>query len=451
MSFNESLIFRQCDIFSNENSSESVDLTQGVPVIEIRESVFVPYVTITLGVVDTGNTSTDSSSGDSVSLLESIKCQGTEKVLFKVEDHCGNVIDLTQDNALRVATVSTAKQDISKETFVLTLVSKEAFDNTLLKNRCKRNYTGKIFDTANTQASGDINIVQTIIRQDLKSTKSIMGDNTINSLQQMGKNRTPFEMITSLQRLGIPDLPGALGKMAGYLFWQTSTGLQFKSLDKLFDTDGKVIKKFIQNNKVEPGGGNPPGFHGKILKSSFNRTTDALAQFTAGAWATTGKYFNIVNGRVTERNVVEPATSNGVIGGTALPKKNSEYENEPTREVAAVENEGMKATQGDDIEKQVKDDTDQPQYEIQNLLEQSLQAYRQKFNFSLSIVIDGDITLHAGDLVHCEFEELSTKATPVRSPTYSGIYMISDLCHYADRSQTYTGLQLVRDSYGVKT
>ena len=141
MSFNESLIFRQCDIFSNENSSESVDLTQGVPVIEIRESVFVPYVTITLGVVDTGNTSTDSSSGDSVSLLESIKCQGTEKVLFKVEDHCGNVIDLTQDNALRVATVTTAKQDISKETFVLTLVSKEAFDNTLLKNRCKRNYT----------------------------------------------------------------------------------------------------------------------------------------------------------------------------------------------------------------------------------------------------------------------------------------------------------------------
>ena len=36
--------------------------------------------------------------------------------------------------------------------------------------------------------------------------------------------------------------------------------------------------------------------------------------------------------------------------------------------------------------------------------------------------------------------------TAKKSSRDSGIYMIADLCHYGDRSQSYTGLRLVRDS-----
>ena len=438
MTVNQSLKFRQCEIFSNDDPSKSVDLSQGVPVIEVRESVFVPYVSITLGVVDTGNTSP--SSDNNVSLLESIKCQGTEKAKFKVEDAQGNTIDLSGNDDLRVAAVSSTKQDSTNQTFVLTLASKEAFDNTLLEKRCRRNYDGKISD-----------VMQTIIRQDLDSNKRITKDATVNDIQQMGKDRTPFEMILSLQRLAIPNIPNATGKMAGYLFWQTTDGFQFRSLDKLFDTGFKTIKRFIQNNLVDENGNPPPGFHGKILRSTFNRHTNALAQMQSGAWATKSGYFDIVDGVWTQRDFVSPIRGNGIIAGRKIQKLNAEYQDKPTRRVRAVQNKGQKVTPGDNVLKQVKDDTDQDQVDLKNILEQALQSYRQKFNFSLSIIINGDLTLHAGDLIHCEFEELSTKRTPTRSPNYSGIYMIADLCHYGDRSQTYTGLHLVRDSYGVKT
>ena len=73
-------------------------------------------------------------------------------------------------------------------------------------------------------------------------------------------------------------------------------------------------------------------------------------------------------------------------------------------------------------------------------------------NISIEIVIAADLSLKAGDLVYCEFEEMTTKKT-VRGSRFrdSGIYMIGDLCHYGDGTKAFTGLNLVRDSYGVKS
>jgi len=44
---------------------------------------------------------------------------------------------------------------------------------------------------------------------------------------------------------------------------------------------------------------------------------------------------------------------------------------------------------------------------------------------------------------------LSSKTTLKESPLDSGIYMILELCHYISPTKTYTGLVLVRDSFGV--
>ena len=81
---------------------------------------------------------------------------------------------------------------------------------------------------------------------------------------------------------------------------------------------------------------------------------------------------------------------------------------------------------------------------------QSLQNYRQKFSISVNIVIDADLSLNAGDLIFCKFPETAQKQTVQGSPKDSGIYMIADLCHYSTPTQAFTGLNLVRDSYGVK-
>ena len=69
----------------------------------------------------------------------------------------------------------------------------------------------------------------------------------------------------------------------------------------------------------------------------------------------------------------------------------------------------------------------------------------------MEIIISADLDLHAGDLVYCGFEKLSNAETIVESDKRdSGIYMIADLCHHGTKTNSFTALHLVRDSYGVK-
>ena len=280
------LQFNKFEIKSNVDS-RTVDLRgSGTPIIEYRESVFMPYVEVTAYIVDTGNTlPADDGTDAGIGLLESGFCQGTETILFNIADQRGNKINLSNDNDLRVSSISDTHQSFKNTTFVLTAVSKEAFDNTLVDNRCNLKYSGPISD-----------IARSIVRANLKSPKwrSMNVDVTSNQYHEWGQNRYPFEMILDLQQLAIPygiqtskgKAPD--GKTAGYLFWQTSNGYQFKSLDKLFDTKDKVIKKYIENSKsgsdLLPVVKDHDVYNGKILWSTMSRNIDALNQFECGAW-----------------------------------------------------------------------------------------------------------------------------------------------------------------------
>ena len=183
----------------------------------------------------------------------------------------GRKVSFTKTAGLRLASVTSAKQSFQAQTYTLTAVSKEAFDNTMFLNRCRMQYSGKISK-----------LVSTIFKNDLKSKNEIDIDPTINEYHEWGNERYPFQMILDLQKLAIPaslqtsDGKSALGKTAGYLFWQTSTGFHFKSLDKLFDIGDKKTKVFVENKKAAsdelplvspPGGGSPVAADGKILYS----------------------------------------------------------------------------------------------------------------------------------------------------------------------------------------
>jgi hypothetical protein len=90
-------------------------------------------------------------------------------------------------------------------------------------------------------------------------------------------------------------------------------------------------------------------------------------------------------------------------------------------------------------------------FDIDDIIRQSSNRYNNLFNVKLSIAIFGDFGLHVGDLVHCDFPEVSSKNNTEISSKKSGLYMIMDLCHYiSPTSPTYTRLNLVRDSIGRK-
>ena len=447
------LQFNKFEIKSNVDS-RTVDLRgSGTPIIEYRESVFMPYVEVTAYIVDTGNTlPADDGTDAGIGLLESGFCQGTETILFNIADQRGNKINLSNNNDLRVSSISDTHQSFKNTTFVLTAVSKEAFDNTLVDNRCNLKYSGPISD-----------IARSIVRANLKSPKwrSMNVDVTSNQYHEWGQNRYPFEMILDLQQLAIPygiqtskgKAPD--GKTAGYLFWQTSNGYQFKSLDKLFDIKDKVIKKYIENSKsgsdLLPVVKDHEVYNGKILWSTMSRNIDALNQFECGAWGSQVQVFNDVTKEYEKVDLSSDGKGNGISAGKHLPQLNSEYKDAITTIERIDQAVGQPVVGFDSVEQQVRQ-TGQLNYDVKHTTQQSHQNYRQKMNTSMEIVIEADLSLHAGDLIFCDFPELSTKKTLRESrDRSSGIYMIADLCHYGDKGNAFTGLHLVRDSYGVKT
>ena len=464
MAIEQSLKFNYFQIKSNI-SEETIDLRAGTPVIEYRESVFSPYVEVTGYLADTGNTVPDKDdSREAVGLLDGEFGEGTEEIIFEIEDQKGKKVSFTKSSGLRLATVTSAKQSFQAQTYTLTAVGKEAFDNTLFLNRCRMQYSGKISK-----------LVNTIFKRDLKSQNEIDIDETINEYHEWGNERYPFQMILDLQKLAIPSLQtsegkSALGKTAGYLFWQTSKGFHFKSLDKLFDTKDKEIKVFIENKKASadelplvspPGGGSPVAADGKILYSFNTRNVDALADFESAGRGTVLEVYN-PNLSPEEQYTFNPLTvdadgegkskGNGITAGRNLPVWNEEYRGSDIIFGVERTRAAFSPVKGQQtVESQVKE-TGELNYDVETTFQQSHQSYRQKMNVFTEVIIESDLSLHAGDLIYCEFEEMTTKQTQTGSKHRdSGIYMIADLCHYGDATRAFTGLNLVRDSYGVKS
>ena len=447
----KSLQFNKFEMKSNVDDT-TVDLRgSGTPIIEYRESIFMPYVEITAYIIDTGNTLPADDGADSgVGLLDAGLAQGTETILFNIEDEFGNKINFTRNDDLRVASVIGNEQGFSSNSFQLKIVSKEAFDNTLLKNRCNNKFSGRISD-----------IARAIIRENLKSPKwqSMNTDETLNDYHAWGEDRTPFEMLLDMQLLAIPNIQTSKGKTArgntaGYLFWQTATGYQFKSLDKLFDLTDKTVPRYIENSKGDES--LPFGYDGKILWSNMSKSVDALAQFESGAWSSEIHVFNDVEKTYQVKTLQSDGKGNGILAGRHLPKINSDYLDDDGKPLPTAKKNVRQAVgqtvQGVDSLKNQVAKFNVPNYNVEDIIDQSNQNYRQKMSTSAEIVIAADFSLNAGDLIYCEFPELSTKVTTIGSRTRkSGIYMIADLCHYGDRGNAFTGLHLVRDSYGVKT
>ena len=83
-------LFNTLEIRSNGDEEQTIDLRSGTPIIEYRESVFMPFVEVTVYMVDTGNTvPANDGTQSQVGLLDAGIAQGTEKVIFKIEDEKG--------------------------------------------------------------------------------------------------------------------------------------------------------------------------------------------------------------------------------------------------------------------------------------------------------------------------------------------------------------------------
>ena len=72
--------------------------------------------------------------------------------------------------------------------------------------------------------------------------------------------------------------------------------------------------------------------------------------------------------------------------------------------------------------------------------------YNQLFSVRTRITIPGDFKLKAGDLVDCTFQDLSN--TKEENLELSGKYIVAKICHRITPNDTFSSLELVKDSMG---
>ena len=210
-----------------------------------------------------------------------------------------------------------------------------------------------------------------------------------------------------------------------------------------------------------PGGGEPVSADGKILYSFNTRNVDALAEFESSNRGTVLEVYNPML-EPADQYTFKPLTvetdgdgkskGNGVTAGRTLPVWNEQYRGKDIIFGVERTRAAFSPVKGQQtIEKQVEE-TPELNYDVEDTFQQAHQNYRQKMNVFTEVIIEADLSLHAGDLIYCEFEEMTTKQTQTGSKHRdSGIYMIADLCHYGDATRAFTGLNLVRDAFGVKS
>ena len=427
------------EIYPNLFKSESVDeknkkkpssLLGGAVELYYYESIFENSVKITTQIVDTGNAlPADDGTGGFVELLDGLKVGGGEKIFLDFEDNQGRKLKFSDDNALYLNQLRNTTNDYSKgKTFTIDASSKEFFDNEL--TRVEERYDGKISES-----------VKKILKKVVKTPKKLDIEDTINNYNFIGTIKKPFWTITWLAKKSVPNNKG---KSAGYLFFETYDGFKYKSLDTLFGQKPK--KKYIYNNTTKV----PNGYDGKIINPPIMSTNIHLQpKLMMGTYNTEHKQFDFYKSKFELKPFDFHKQEKGIkTAGKDFEFVNSEFTSKPSRITYNISDVGGLPV-GVTLSKQLER-SKEVNLERQSITNQANMRYNQLGTIQVQVMLVGDFSLRAGDVIECDFPELSSKPNQESSKKMSGIYMIADVCHRITTRNTLTSINLIRDSYGRK-
>ena len=416
-------------ISSNQNDN-AADLSGGVVEFRYYESVLSNNVTATAVIVDSGYKTDGDKVITSKGILDELPIRGGERTDIVIEDNNDNKLSFKELKGLYVNRVRDADPGTSKDVFFIDFASKEFFANE--QQRVVERYEGKISDHIN----------QIITSIDGKIEKI---DNTSLSYNFIGNDRKPFYTCTWLASKAVPDKD--VGSRAGYLFYQTRDGFNFRSIDSLFEQE--PVKKYIFNNT----GQTPEEYDGNVLDYSIDSDIDLKQNLTVGTYNSRSIYFNPFSMDYYVKQYKSQPDNVGkagkYFGGDLVAK---EFTESPTRLMSHVFDVGtMPNGSGNDQLTQWKQNKTAGNYEAESTMAQSVMRYNQMFTIKTNITIAADFSIKAGDIVKCDFPEVSGDRNKEKNKQTGGIYMVASVCHRVTPRETFTRLALVRDSFGTKT
>ena len=485
-------IINRADVLSNEDPSKKADLRGGLIRLMYYESILQDTVRVTLIYADSGDTI--EKGNKTVSAAEGLPIVGQERVELVFTDNNENEISFTKedDNSLYVNKITPVTDDTTKSLVMLDLVSKEYILNE--KIRLNTRFDGKISD----HVKGILTSMEfdkdgkKVEKKYLDTKKSVENwEETTGTYSFCGNNNKPFYTMNWLSKKAVPDKgnPKALGNSAGYFLWETSDGFNFRSIDWLMNKDENKKKKSIIYNDTPAGHCHvPEGYDIKALAAEKDNRVNVQEKLKMGAYSTRTIMFNpfsclyeVVTPDAYGKGDVPANQDKLTKAGEKLPVLNDEF-NMNKRE--GGDGEGIPASSGkkdekvsdskefsrtqfmlidsgtliangskdpkkwnEGCKKQLEGCQKEQNFEIKEILSQSSMRYNQLFSTKISVTIPGEFSLRAGDSIFFDGPELTGDANKDEiDEKDGGLYIIADLCHYSSSKETYTKINLVRDS-----
>jgi len=418
----------KADVVSNLDTEKTASLTNGIVRLTYFESILQDSIKASLVFSDAGNAI------DGKSVVEGLPLVGTEDFKLEMKDNNDEKLKVN----MVVNSMTPLYEDGSKNVINLNLVSEEFLRNEMGESRCRARFNGNISDN-----------IEKIFKDRLKSKKKLDIERTSNDYNFLGNGRKPYYILNILSKQSIPE--GGEDGSAGFLFFETADGYQFKSIDKLFDKKQK--KSYVFNNSTDAKEGTPAGYDGKILQHQSDSSINIQSKMNMGAYKTKLVMFDPYNCKyvVDEKTADEAVEKKKVkLAGKGLPVFNEKFKTPTkdfTRTTFMMIDSGTlpSGATEDQIKENQKDN-----FKAAQTLNQAIRRYNQLFSSMMEITIAGDFSLHAGDVIFVDIFSVKGEKDDTVNKESGGLYIIADLCHYVDSAGTYTKLNLARDSFGRK-
>ena len=418
----------KADIVSNSDPEKTASLVNGIIRLTYFESILQDSIKASIVFGDAGNTV------DEKSAVEGLPIVGTEDFKLEMKDNNDEKLKVN----MVVNSMTPLYEDGSKNVINLNLVSEEFLRNEMGESRCRARFNGNISDN-----------IEKIFKDRLKTKKPLDIERTSNDYNFLGNGRKPYYMLNILSKQSIPE--GGEDGSAGFLFFETADGYQFKSIDKLFDKQQK--KSYIFNNSTDAKEGIPAGYDGKILQHQADSSINVQSKMNMGAYKTKLVMFDPYNCKyvVDEKTADEAVEKKKVkLAGKGLPVFNEKFKTPTkdfTRTTFMMIDSGSLPSGA--TEEQIKENQ-KDNFKAAQTLNQAIRRYNQLFSSMMQITIAGDFSLHAGDVIFVDIFSVKGEKDDTVNKESGGLYIIADLCHYVDSAGTYTKLNLARDSFGRK-
>lgn len=434
-------------VLESSDRSRTIDISTGAISIDYYEDIFSPTITAKIKIINTGNTIVAEGGTGKQSIYNGLPLRGGERVSMKIAGNSSTNpgLDFTKRVAdyLYVSSITDVISETNQESFTLHLVSREAITNETAR-------VGKKFKV-NTPISDS---VENILTSYLRTTKIGTIEKTSNKYGFIGNLRKPFTILVWLASKAVPQSSGSA--TAGFLFYQTQDGFQFRSVDGLIEqpprtdvNNNRVVYTYNQVNQAYDDNNDKVNNDFNILNYYVEKNQNLIEKLRLGTYASQRMFFNPLDfsfsrpedGLFKLENYA--GKTNNLGSQIKLPPLSEGSDltlgDVPTRIITAVYDVGtLDPATSTDI------NSDQTQYQSQSLM-----RYNILFTQTLSIIVPSNTNLRAGDIIECQFPKITQSNAKEYDTETSGLYMIKELCHHFDANRSYTSMKLVRDTFGI--